>query len=209
VTVSERLHALRLPAAPPELRRRIIASLDASDQTGARPRRTWQMLAWGGLATAAAAIILTLAIPRADNGLAHPLVQHAIVGLAAEQTLVTSDAQQLGTWFYSQLEYTVQVPAISHATLIGGSVVDLRGVPTAAVAYEMNGRQLTYFASPSTEAFGSPLTGQDVKTVSANGFHVATWTEVGTLRAVVAAMDEEEVAAVAEECKRRATGSFQ
>lgn len=184
-----------------------MASLDAADRTNARPRRSWRTLAWTGFAVAAAAATVVLAVLGADRGLTRPLVQHATVGLAAEKTLVTSDPLQLGTWFYTQLGYSVQIPAISHADLIGGSVVDLRGIPTAAVAYQLHGNQLTYFALETTEESGG-LTSEDVNTVSAHGFHVATWTELGSLRAVVAAMDEKEVAAVAEECKRSATGSF-
>jgi anti-sigma factor RsiW len=102
--------------------------------------------------------------------------------------------------------YHIDVPAISNAVLIGGRVVDLNHLPAAAVIYTMHGKQLTYFAMPTANLLGTTISNDRVRAVSSGGFNVATWTEAGAARAVVAAMDEKEVVAVARECRQKAAG---
>jgi anti-sigma factor RsiW len=211
VRVSERLHDLKQWTAPPLLRRRIIAALDAEDRaripTPRQPRRVWPLFGWGALAAAATVAILVVATPGHSPELARPLVEQAIVGLATDQAMVNSNPARLGDWLQLQVGYDFEIPTISDASLIGGSVANLNGVRTAAVRYELNGEQLTYFAMPTAEVLGSALTNEDVSTVSSDGYHIATWVESGNARALVSALDEKQVTAVAEECRKKAIAS--
>ena len=213
--LSYRLRSLCTITAPPGLRWRILAALDTEDRAAAaiaavRNQRR-RILGWGSMVAAAAVILLFVSIPRRStdvpthNAVA-PLVDQASIGLRSTGALESSDPAQLGSWLESQMGYHIDVPAISNAVLIGGRVVDLNHVPAAAVIYTMHGKQLTYFAMPTADLLGTTISNDRVRTVSSGGFNVATWTEAGAARAVVAAMDEKEVVAVARECRQKAAG---
>jgi len=135
-----------------------------------------------------------------------PLVDQASVGHSSTGILASSDPVQLGSWLESQLGYHVDVPAISNAVLMGGRVTALNQAPAAAVMYTMHGKQLTYFAAPTANLLGTTISNTNVRTVSSGRFNVATWSEARGARAVVAAMDEKEVTAVARECRQKAAG---
>ncbi len=213
--LSYRLRNLCTITAPPGLRWRILAALDTEDRAAAaiaavRNQRR-RILGWGSMVAAAAVILLFVSIPRRStdvpthNAVA-PLVDQASIGLRSTGTLESSDPAQLGSWLESQMGYHIDVPAISNAVLIGGRVVNLNHVPAAAVIYTMHGKQLTYFAMPTADLLGTTISNDRVRTVSSGGFNVATWTEAGAARAVVAAMDEKKVVAVARECRQKAAG---
>jgi anti-sigma factor RsiW len=162
------------------------------------------------MVAAAAIILLLMSIPRLTdlptrNAVA-PLLDQATIGLSSTGALASSDPDQLGTWLESQIGYHIDVPVISNAVLMGGRVADLNHTPTAAVMYTMHGRQLTYFAMPNAIVLGTIISDGGVRSVSSGEFNVATWTESGAARAVVAAMDEKEVVAIANECRRKAAG---
>ena len=211
--LSYRLHSLCTPAAPSGLRWRIVVALDAEDRAAVaaarNPRR--RPLTWGFMVAAAAAILLLVTIPMRSTDFATrnavaPLVDQASIGPWSTESLASSDPVQLGAWLESQIGYHVDVPAISNAVLMGGRVTDLNHAPAAAVIYTMHGKQLTYFAVPTANLLGTTISNARVRTVSSGGFNVATWSEAGAARAVVAAMDEKEVTAVARECRRKAAG---
>ena len=199
--------------APPGLHWRILATLDAEDRATAitaAPDYHRRILGWGSLVAAAAIVLLLMSILKptglpTQNAVA-PLVNQASMGLSSTGALASSDPDQLGTWLESQMGYHVDVPAISNAVLLGGKVADLNHVPAAAVMYTMHGKQLTYFAVSTANLLGTTVSNDRVRTVSSGGYNVATWSEAGAARAVVAAMDETEVVAVARECRRKAAG---
>jgi anti-sigma factor RsiW len=191
-----------------------MAALDAEDRAAAAiaavRNQRWHILGWGSMVAAAAVILLVVSIPTRStdpiqNAVA-PLVDQASIGLRSTGALESSDPAQLGSWLESQMGYHIDVPAISNAVLIGGRVVDLNHLPAAAVIYTMHGKQLTYFAMPTANLLGTTISNDRVRAVSSGGFNVATWTEAGAARAVVAAMDEKEVVAVARECRQKAAG---
>ncbi len=203
--VSERLTVLERPEAPRQLRRRLLDSLDAEDGAQVWPRRFTSLLTWGAYATAVTALIVVATPSRTGPEFARPLVQHAVIGLDAEQALETADRAALRSWLQSQLGYAVEVPAISKASLLGGSVVHLSGIPTPAVTYNMGGELLTYFALPTAHFPGGTQALHGTSTQSTTrGYHIVTWKEFGEVRAVVGTVDPEDLLAVAEECQRKA-----
>jgi anti-sigma factor RsiW len=160
---------------------------------------------------AVAAILLVVTIPTRSTDFptqsaVAPLVTQATMGLSSPDALASSDPEQLSSWLESQMGYPIEVPAIANAILMGARVAELNHTLAAAVMYTIHGRQLTYFAMPRAVLLGNMISGGGVRSVSAGEFNVATWTESGAARAVVAAMDENDVVAVAKECRRKAAG---
>ncbi len=212
--ISERVRrAAAGQQASQELRQRLRAALEVEAVPTAPPPEAKRRFAWklvagiGSLVAAAAVLVLAVTLPGSMGHVAQPLVQQALVGLSTEGTMSSSDTEELEDWLESKVGYRVEIPVISDAVLVGGRVADLGGIRTAVVTYVLRGRPLTYFAMPSAEVLGSRITHEDVETVSSNGYHVATWMERGAARAVVAPLPRNELAAVAEECKRMASAT--
>ena len=199
-------HRLRQLAAtrhaPPELKERILAALDAEDRANSKvvpiaSRIRWRLVGGGVLAAAAAAIILTISRP----DVAASLVQEHLRALTPDGAYEGSDLVAAANWLESQIGYPVDIPDIAEARLTGARVATIGSVRAAAVVYQLHGQRLTYLAMPEDTP---PIESDDVTTMASSGYHVAVWTESGGPRAVVAAMSEDEIAAVAEECKRKA-----
>ncbi len=202
-------HRLRQLAAtrhaPPELKARILAALDAEDRANSKvvpiaSRIRWRLVGGGVLAAAAAAIILTISRPD-EGAVAASFVQEHMRALTPGGAYEGSDLVAAANWLESQIGYPVDLPDIAEATLTGARVATIGSVRAAAVVYLLHGQRLTYLAMPEDTP---PIDSDDVTTMASSGYHVAVWTESGGPRAVVAAMPEDEIAAVAEECKRKA-----
>lgn len=201
--LSHRLRQLAATGhAPPELKERILAALDAEDRANSKvvpiaSRIRWRLVGGGVLAAAAAAIILTISRP--DEGAI--FVQEHLRALTPDGAYEGSDLVAAANWLESQIGYAVDLPDIAEATLTGARVATIGSVRGAAVVYLLHGQRLTYLAMPEDTP---PIESDDVTTMASSGYHVAVWTESGGPRAVVAAMSEDEIAAVAEECKQKA-----
>jgi anti-sigma factor RsiW len=131
----------------------------------------------------------------------------ALAGLPATDALSSSQATEVERWLESRVGYRVDVPLISEAHLKGGLVLDDHGVATAAVTYRLHGKPLTYLAVPTARIMGRPVDNADIEMTTVDGLIVATWTERGTARAVMAPIPEGELATVARECKKNASAS--
>ena len=206
VKLSNRLHSLNTIEAPPNLRARILAAFNAEDTIVVPIRYTDHSLLpplrWVALAAAAVALLFSVNIARSPRSVASPLVDQALVGLSDSGSMTNSDPVALGQWLESRIGRHVEVPQIASASLIGARVATMNGVQAVAVTYWLHGKELTYFAMPSTDVMGAAVMSERVRTTSSRGFTVATWTEQGAARAVVAQMNRWELAAVAKQCKR-------
>ena len=191
--------------APPHLEVRIRETLA---RESARPSRRHRvgLFAAGGATLAAATVVLALLGKPAGESLAPPLAREARLGLAKVVAIESSDTAALVEWLQSEVGYQVDIPAISHAELVGATVAELGDVRGAAVVYEYRGTPLTYFALPAWDVLGQPVP-DGLTATAANGYEVALWTEQGAARAVAASMPRQAVLQVAEECRGKAVGS--
>ena len=204
--LSNRLHSLNAIEAPPYLRAGILAAFKVEETNVVPIRATSRPLVpgfrWITLAAAAAAILFAVNIARSPRSVASPLVDQALVGLSESGSMTNSDPVALGQWLESRVGRHVEVPQITNASLMGARVATMNGVQAVAVTYWLRGKELTYFAMPGTDVMGAAVMSDRVRTTSSRGFNVATWTEHGAARAVVAQIDKRELAAVAKQCKR-------
>lgn len=207
--LSRRLRQLSAAAlqAPPWLAARIRASLD--DETALLVRRRSRLIAGSGTVAlaAAAALLLLLGAPDTSRRMASPLARAAQAGLGSPVSIASSDTAILRAWLQHEVGYTVDIPNISDADLVGASVTEMDGVRGAAVVYEYRGRPLTYFDLPSTGFPGGWPQSGVVESASANGYEVAVWAQEGGARAIAAPMPRQTVVDVANECRRKAVGS--
>lgn len=204
--LSHRLSLLGEQPAPDELRRRILDALDREDRAADGPITAGRIAGIGGLAVAAALAGLIFTGPRRhtdpDSAITSAV---APAGLPTLGQIESGDASHIRRWLESQVGYSVEVPDITDARLTGARIVSTDGSAAAAVTYTLHGQPLTYLALPGARVLGRLVSHESVETMSVDGYNVATWTEKGAARAVMAPISRREVAAVARECKRKAT----
>lgn len=199
--LGERLAHLTRPGAPDALRARVVAGVAAG--RSARPRRA----IWVGVILAAAAALAIAVGLRApgDDDLAVPFVAQATRALPPANVFRSTQVSQVEEWLQNQIGDEIHVPDISDATILGGRVVDVDGVPGVAAVYEYHGLPLTYFAVSTDEMAGRRMDIEaGIQSAAAQGYEVAIWAESGGLRAVAAPMPRAHLQAVAKECRDKA-----
>ena len=137
--------------------------------------------------------------------MAMPFVTEAARVLTPAASFRSNEFAEVEAWLASNVGSPVRLPDITDATLMGGRVVSMNGVPTAAAVYEFHGMPLTYFALPTSGVAGREIETDDgIVELAAEGYEVAMWGEPEGVRAVVAPMPRDEVRAVAVECRNKA-----
>ncbi len=199
--LGERLAHLTRPGAPDALRHRVVVAVAAER----RVRRRLAGWVASTLAVAAAvAIAIGLRAP-GDDALAIPFVAQATHALPPANTFRSTQLAQVEDWLQGQMGDEIHVPDISDATILGGRVVDVDGVPGVAAVYDYDGMPLTYFAVSTDEMGGLRMDVESgIQSAAAQGYEVAIWAESGGLRAVAAQMPRAELHAVAKECRDKA-----
>lgn len=212
--LTQRLRRLCSMPAPQALRERVQQAIAQDAALIRAPDRRGVRLATAGLLVAtAAALVLMLSTPKIPDQIAQPLVEHASQAIleapfeATDAVTKTSDPRQLYRWFAARVDYSVPVPQIDEAELMGGRVVELGGQRVAAVIYMYRNHPVTYFPLSSGEVMGSRVDWDKILTQSADGYELALWQEGGRARAVVAAMSRGDLMTFAEECRAKALGA--
>ncbi len=199
--LGERLAHLTRPGAPDALRARIVARV-AAERRAVRRRAGWAGVALA--AAAALAITIGLRAP-GDDDIAVPFVAQATRALPPANVFRSTQVGQVEEWLQNQIGDEVHVPDISDATILGGRVVELDGVPGVAAVYDYHGMPLTYFAVSTDEMAGRRMDIEaGIRLAAAQGYEVAIWAETSGLRAVAAQMPRAHVQAVAKECRDKA-----
>ena len=199
--LGERFAHLTRPGAPDTLRARVVARVAA--ERIARRRRA----GWVGVALAAAAALALAFGLRApgDDDLAVPFVAQATRALPPANTYRSTELDHVEDWLQTQIADEIHIPDISDATILGGRVVNVDGVPGVAAVYDYHGMPLTYFAVSADEMGGLRMDVEaGIQSAAAQGYEVAIWVENGGLRAVAAPMPRAELHAVAKECRDKA-----
>lgn len=199
--LGRRMAAVDRPAAPERLHRRVRAGLAQADAPTWRSRPALAGAALAGLA-AVAAVALVLGLARRPPALIRPL---AAVLASADLTIRVGDPAAIEAWLRRELGREVQVPAIADARVRGARLVDVEGRRAAAVAYEMHGLPLVWFALGNAELSGRPILPEmEIRAFRAAGYEIALWGEPEGARAVAARMPRDAVVAIAAECRRKA-----
>lgn len=115
----------------------------------------------------------------------------------------SADAREIKQWLESYVDYAVEVPAIRNASLAGGHILRSGNANAIAVSYTLRGRPLLYMVLPTSRVLGRQLHEAMVDTMVLEGFSAISWLESGNARVLLAPMSGEDVAAVAEQCRKR------
>lgn len=209
--LGQRLRRLRATEAPQALRQRVERAIAQEAARIRGPRRTGAWVAGAGaLIAAAAALVFMVSLPEIPDRVAGPLVEHASRPIpdeslqATDAFKTTSDRRALYQWFAERIDYSVDVPQIDDAQLLGGRVVELDGQRVAAVLYRYSDHPVTYYSLSAGEIMGSRVDWAKIVARSADGYELALWQEGGLARAVVAALPRSDVMRFAEECRAKA-----
>lgn len=197
-----RLRRLPRVPAPATLRATIRARLRGDRVSHRRYRVAW-MLA-GSIAAALALVWLGRAEPGTPAELALPLANIAQDGLERTERVDTLAEEAVMTWLRARAGYTVDLPRMGGAVLVGARTERVDGSPAATLVYLVNGMPVTYFAVPSRRILGYRLEADTVTSHAADGYEVAFWTERGQARALAAPRGRVAVRELAEECRRAA-----
>jgi anti-sigma factor RsiW len=165
--------------APPDLVRRVRASVRRANGTGNR-------LAWRLAVAAAAAVVVVAALWGATRGLSDPaeerLAREVVTGhirsLMLERHQVdvaSSDQHKVKPWFIGKVDFAPEVKDLSDQgfPLIGGRLDYIDGRPAAALVYRRNGHLIN--------AFIWRVSGKDrpPEVLQSQGYHLVHWTDNG------------------------------
>jgi anti-sigma factor RsiW len=179
-----------------------VDPLRLGPQAHLRHRNIWFRPAWGWIA--AALFVLGVLLKGSVQDDAPETIAAALADLTTVAEIPSSDASRVENWLEAQMGYAVRVPRILDAALEGGRVVTANGTEVAAVNYRLRGQPLTYLAMTTARVMGRRIEEDRIETMSLEGFSLAAWTEQGSARILMAPIPEQEVVAVARECKREA-----
>ena len=208
--VSRLRNLAEVQRAPDYLRARVLADL-AAEQTP--KRRAWHVrwdligaASGGALVTATAAAVLWFATPdpqvmQTDESVRW--VDVAMRQIANPPAIQTNRPASLQSWFVSEAGYSVDIPNIPDAILLGGRLARVEGIVAAAVDYQLDGVDLTYLMVPDRDMISAILERQDDMAMSsAPGYQIIMWNQGGGTRALVAPIPQDQLFQIAEHCRR-------
>jgi anti-sigma factor (TIGR02949 family) len=191
-------------SAPPELRARVLATLDAVRASTPAPvqprsgRERWRWLSGGALAGCAATVLAwvvgtTVVDWRANEDLAVEAVSmHVRATLGNQQIQVaSSDRHTVKPWLSARLDYSPPVRDFAQDgfALIGGRIDYLDRHPVATLVYRVRNHTIDVYVRPETAR--APPSG--LRTI--RGFNVAHATGSGMDWLAVSDVNPEELAA--------------
>lgn len=113
--------------------------------------------------------------------------------------LVSDDSLEVTQWLASRLSFAVQVPIFPEARLAGARVFLTHDrQPGAVIEYEIGDESLSYYVFPTAGKGLSPP--RQIRLVSRLGYRVAGWDDAGLTHALVAALPEPRLLALAQYC---------
>jgi anti-sigma factor RsiW len=180
-------------AAPPGLRTRINARLPGS--VGAPPyRRTlFKGFAFGSALSAAAAVLLTIAVTRSDQDqvIVSDVVSAHLRSLQASRLIdvQSGDQHAVRPWLGNRLGVAPPVPDLSSEgfSLVGGRIDYVLGKPVAAIVYRRGGHLINLFVAQGADAE------RGARLATMQGVNVDLWSEKGLNLCAVGDVSAEEL----------------
>lgn len=199
---SKRLrHDVARPSAPLAVRDRLFKAV-AHVRIGSQ-RRSQRLR---GLIAALAALTVAVAgtwwviRPRGEpQRIAELLVSDHQRTVGADG-LPSADPVVTTRWLEQQLDFAVQVPTFPNAELLGARVVVLDGRRAVVMQYRIDGRLVSYYVSPISEAPGSAGGLRPPSPARWAGYQVVSWQEPGLLHALVGNLPDARLEELARIC---------
>jgi anti-sigma factor RsiW len=105
----------------------------------------------GGLVVALAAVLVVLPVERERRALAELIGDHVGITLTREEPFdVTSgDPRELERWFEGKVGFSLHIPKLPAARLVGGRLCDISGRRIPLASYELGTRRVSMFVDRS------------------------------------------------------------
>jgi anti-sigma factor RsiW len=182
----DRLRAVRTTLEDPALRytapAALRASIDAALPANDDPARPPSRFAWASLGAgmaAAAALLLTVALPHpqaSDGDIARQLVSGHVRSLLANHLVdvVTSDQHVVKPWFNGRIDFSPATPDLKAQgfPLVGGRLDYIGGRVVPAIVYHRRLHTINLFAWP----IGGPV---PTANTAPDGYHLRHWQQGG------------------------------
>jgi mycothiol system anti-sigma-R factor len=192
---------VKRPAAPPELRARVLEALDRADAAGDGPvPRLWRRVVPAGVvvaAAAAAAFFLWPVAPNTDPALAEDAIRTHEKDLPVE---VAGDEEQVRAFFTGRVPVPVKPPRLqSGAALVGARIGRLRDHDAAQIRYRVNQSPVTLYvfdASSLGDMDGwdrRVVQDHEVFTRGSRGYNVVLYQDAGVGYAFTSDLDQAQM----------------
>jgi anti-sigma factor RsiW len=113
--------------------------------------------------------------------------------------LASADSLEVAQWLAERLPFAVQIPIFPEARLTGARLLVTSQQSGAVVEYAVQGRVLTYYILRSSGS-GETSAPRDVRVVSKDGYHVASWVDAGLTHALAATLPGSKLVEYARYC---------
>lgn len=183
-------------AAPAAFRASLFEAIAGA--RGGHPRKRRFSYAAAVIAASFGGLLLGYAFgdrPRADSIVASVAADHALA--TSDDRLESANANEIERWLGARVSYSVMVPALKGARVIGARTCMTPQGRGAVVEYEIDGRRVSYFilASPPGD-----VQDRGVGVAAERGYAIAHWRDRGLVHAFVASLPARRVKALAHEC---------
>lgn len=196
------------PQAPSAVRERLFKAVararTSSTAPSARPR--------GWLWAAAAVVAITFGVVVGGRALQSRGAEGAMATIAEDhlravkgEGVVSSDSLTVVQWLAERVPTPVDVPLFPAARLKGGRLSIVDGGRGAVLEYDLNGRLLSYYILPASDAGGSggPQRARNLPALrhaSRGGYRVVAWQDAGLVHALVADLPQARLTELAHYC---------
>jgi anti-sigma factor RsiW len=141
LSLNAALRRSEVPAATESLRARLVATV--------RNRRWVRVIrSAAAVAVAAAAVVLVVPTVRDRRVVAELIGDHVGTSITGEEPfdVVNSDPRALERWFAGKISYTLRIPQVPAARLLGARLCNVKGEKIPLASYDRSGHRMSLFA---------------------------------------------------------------
>jgi anti-sigma factor RsiW len=194
--------------APEALRERVAGMIERHELVA--PRRTRRRVVAAGVLLALAPGLWVASHFRSKLLFRAMCEDHAKY-INAESQLRSSETAQIESWFRDKTDFSVRVPVLTNADVVGGRLCFLRGRKAALVLYRHQSRPVSLFQLNSrdvslTALDRSEVDGAPIWRASWKGYSLAAFEQRGVVYALVSDMRESELLEMASAAQIKARG---
>jgi anti-sigma factor RsiW len=135
-------------SAPPALASEAFrARLAGAASQSRRRRRTIGLGVAGGLGLALAVALIAIPIVRDRRAMAELIGDHVGITVTREEAfdITSADAGTLERWFTGKIDFSLHIPQLRQAKLVGARLCDIAGRHIPLASYELGTRRVSVF----------------------------------------------------------------
>jgi len=140
--------AVRSSVPPPEASEEFKARLASAAARSGRRRRSIRLGALAtGLGAVLAAVLVVPQLVRDRRAMAELIGDHVDITVTREEAfdVAGDDARNLERWFTGKIDFTLHIPQVPRAKLVGARLCDIAGRHVPLASYELGTRRVSIF----------------------------------------------------------------